>query len=842
LAKARTTLEVKKAPAATPSSPRRSPVRRPRRPAPEPERRGCLATVRAALAFALGAALATSVVVGLGAAVALGTGVAGGIAGYLVRGFPSVERAVEGQVFRSAMIYDREGRLLYELWDPQGGRRTVVPLREMPPYLIDATLATEDPRFYENPGFDAAAIVRALWQNLRGQAILSGGSTITQQLVRNSLFDPAERYERSYTRKLKEIVLAYELSQRYSKDEILERYLNEIYYGNVAYGVEAAAQTYFGKHVGELTVAEAAMLAGLPQAPAANDPLTNPRQARARQLEVLSLMVRHGYLPAPAAAVAEREELHLQTPRVGIRAPHFAMYVRGLLETRYGRDQLYYSGLQVYTTLDLDLQELAERLAREQLGKLREQGARNAALVAIDPRTGEILAMLGSADYWNDEIGGQVNMTLAERQPGSAVKPFTYLAAFARGKAAPATVLMDEPTTFSGGRGAPAYQPQNPDGKFRGPVTVRRALATSLNVPAVRLLSQVGVPALLDTLHEMGVTSLDSSPEHYGLPLALGAGEVRLLDLTYAYAVLANGGLQVGEPVPGLERQPGRREFRPVTIARVVDARGRVLEEYRPSGKRVVGEQAAWLLTDVLADDLARADAYGPGSNLKLARPAAAVAGATERGDSWTVGYTPDLAVGVWVGNADNRPMRGVSGVSGAGAVWHAFVEEALRGSPALQFHRPSGLVQATVDARTGLRPGPGAPTVTDWFVEGNVPRQWSVPTPTATPLATATPMPTPSPAPTPAQPTPTPSSASPQLPPGMARVPDLVGLPEAEARRLVDSLGLANTYTNYQTADDVSDKAFFSSIPVGHVVSQMPAPGSVVQRGTVVYLAVRKR
>ena len=812
-------------------------ARRLKRGSADPKRQGCARAVQTAVTFVVGSVLA---VVCLTAVVALGLSAASGIPDYLLRGLPGVEGAVEKQVFRTATIYDREGRLLYEFWDPQGGKRTTVPLREIPPYLIDATLATEDPRFYDNPGFDAPAILRAFWQNLLGQAIFSGGSTITQQLVRNSLMDPAERYERSYVRKAKEVVLAYQLSQRYSKDEILERYLNEIYYGNLAYGVEAAAQTYFGKHVGELTVAEAALLAGLPQAPAANDPLANPRRAKERQREVLGLMVRHGYLPASAAAVAEREELRFHTPTMPIRAPHFTMYVRALLEARYSREQLYCSGLQVHTTLDLDLQELAERVTREHVARLRSQNARNAALVAVDLRTGEILAMVGSADYWDEQIGGQVNMVLAERQAGSTLKPFTYLAAFARGKASPATVILDEPTTFSGGQGAPAYRPRNADGKYRGPVTVRRALANSLNVPAVKMLSQLGVPALLDTLHELGITSLNAPPEHYGLALALGAGEVRLLDLTYAYAVLANGGLQVGEPVPGAERLPGRRELRPVAIARVVDASGRVLEEYHPSGKRVVSQQATWLVTDILADDAARAETHGPDSPLRLSRPAAVQTGTGEGlADSWAVGYSPDLAVGAWIGNANNEPMRGVTGISVAGALWHDFMEEALRGFPTQPFDRPSGLVRGTVDAQTGLRPGPGASTVTDWFVEGNVPRLWAVPTPTPTPLPTATPTPSPSPTPTV---TPSASPTAPDRPGGTVRVPSLVALPEAEARRLVELAGLANTYANYQTVEDVVDWEFFNSIPVGHVLSQMPASGTVVRQGTTVYLAVRKR
>ena len=816
--------------------------------------RGFFGALRSAIAFIVGAILTLFVVLIIGTIVALGLGFGNTLTDYLVAGLPSVERAVDGRVFRTAMVYDRKGRLIDEIWDPQAGKRIIVPLKDMPTSLIDATLATEDPRFYENPGFDAAAILRAFWQNIRGQSIMSGASTITQQLVRNSLIEPDQRYERSYTRKIKEVVLAYQLSQRFTKEEILARYLNEICYGNLAYGVEAAAQAYFGKHVGELTVGEAAMLAGLPQAPALNDPLTNPRQAKDRQAEVLGLMVRHGYLAQSAADAAGREQLDFQSPKGERKVPHFANYVRNLLEERYSREQLYYSGLQVQTTIDLDLQAQAEQLVHDQVLKLQPKNARNASLVAIDPRTGEILALVGSADYTNDEISGQVNMAIAGRQAGATLKPFTYLAAIDRGRASPASVMLDEPTSFSGGPGAPAYQPRNPDGKFRGPVTLRRALAMSLNVPAVKLLAQIGVPSLLDSAHMLGINSLNQPPEYYGLALALGSGEVRLLDLTYAYGVLANGGVQVGEPVPDSERQPARREFRPVAISKVNDATGKVLEEYHPSGKAVASPGAAWLVTDILADESARAEAFGANSPLKLSRPAAAISGTTDEDqDTWTIGYTPELAVGVWMGNASNESMRDVTGLSGPGVVWHDFVEAVLKDTPVRAFDRPAGVIRATVDAKTGLRPGPTGPTITDWFLESSVPKQWALPTLTPTLTPTTTPRPTPTPRPTatakpsvlvPPTPTENPTTAEPAtpVPAFVTTMPKLVGLSEADARAALDAAGLTPPRVNYQTADDVFDKGYFNSFAVGQVVSQIPPPGTRVQRGGTVDVAVRKK
>lgn len=685
---------------------------------------------------------------------------------YYTQNLPSPDAVIKRDVFQSTLIFDRNGELLYEIWDPQGGRRQVVPLSEIPGHLIAATLATEDANFYENPGFDLRSIFRAGLQNIQGQEILSGGSTITQQLIRNTLMDPKERFTVSYERKIKEVVLAFRLSQQYTKDQILEWYLNEINYGNLAYGVEAAAQSYFGKAAKELNLAESALIAGLPQQPARYNPLINLKAAKARQSEVLDLMVSQSYISPAEAEKAKREPLTFTTKQFDIKAPHFVMYVRELLERRFGREKLYYGGLRVQTTLDYQMYLAAERAARDHIERIRHLNANNAALVSVDPRTGEILVMLGSTDYFDSKIAGQINMALAERQPGSTLKPFTYAAGFERGLY-PATVVIDQATEFPVGPGQPPYRPMNHDRKWHGPVTLRQALAQSLNIPAVLVLEHVGVKPLVDILHSLGITSLNDETR-YGLPITLGGGEVKLLDLTFAYASLANGGIQVGAKVPLEERRPGLSEYEPVSILKITDNEGNVLEEYSPpSGKYAINPQIAWIVTDILSDDAARTPTYGPNSFLKLSRPAAAKTGTTDDSrDGWTIGFTPELVTGVWVGNADNSPMWNVFGVSGAGYIWHNAMEELLKDKPATSFNRPPGLVIATVYAPVAQ---PVYTTtvgneqvanrymrISDWFLEGTVPRlpymeptptpansqmgtRWPVPT-SATPTTTMTP------------------------------------------------------------------------------------------------------
>ncbi len=633
---------------------------------------------------------------------------------------PRLRDIAERELFQTTRIYDRHGVLLYEIFEE--GRRTWVPLEEIPLALRQATIATEDSTFYTNPGVDWRGILRALWQSLIYGRPMSGGSTITQQLVRRLMFSPEERAERSLARKIKEIMLALALTRTHSKDEILEMYLNEIYYGHLAYGVEAAAQTYFNKHVSELNLAECALLAGLPQAPSRLDPFVNLEGAKARQRVVLRLMVENGFITPEEAEAAYAQPLKFVPPEHKMLAPHFVVYVRKLLEEKYGPERVARGGLSVITTLDLRYQRLAEEVARRHIAKLREEhGATNAALVALQPATGEILAMLGSVDYHDASIDGQVNMALSERQPGSSIKPITYVTALQQGLTL-ATVLWDIPTEIPLGDGR-VYRPTNYDGRYHGPVRLRAALANSYNVPAVKLLRKVGIVEMLETAHRMGIRGLQRPPGYYGLSLTLGGGEVSLLDLTTAYATLANQGRYVA----------------PVAILRVVDGQGRVLEEYEgPQPQPALDPRAAYLITDVLSDNEARTPAFGADSPLRLSRPAAAKTGTTsDWRDAWTVGYTPYLAVGVWVGNSDNRPMRELPGLRGAAPIWHDFMEgvfadEALQevlkvgGQPLpWDFPRPEGLEEAEICDLSSLDYGPECPRMAkELFIEGTVPEE----------------------------------------------------------------------------------------------------------------------
>ena len=632
---------------------------------------------------------------------------------------PSPAALYERQAGVSSRILDRHGRLLYEIADPHAGRHTPVPLEEIPLYCQQATIATEDANFYTNPGVEVTGIIRALWINLRGGEVLAGGSTITQQLARNLLLDPQERAERTLARKLRESILAWRIARAYSKGEVLALYLNEIYYGNLAYGMEAAARATFGKGVVELDLAECALLAGLPQSPAVYDPLADPQAARERQQVVLGLMVDQGYITEEQSRLAAQERLHFAATPFTIEAPHFVMTVRAWLEQEFGLEALYTEGLVVTTTLDLDLQHTAERVVRRHLERLERAGegsgfhdVNNGALVALDTQSGQVLAMVGSPDYFDPAIDGAVNAALALRQPGSAIKPVTYAAAFDPRREhplTPAAVLLDVRTAFPTREGFP-YVPLNYDHRFHGPVSAREALACSYNVSAVRVLHEVGVERMVALAGDLGLSTFGSG-ERFGLALTLGGGEVRLLELTAAYAAFANGG----------------RRVEPYGVLEVRDAVGRLRYRARSGmGPQVLDPRVAYLITDILADNEARAPAFGPNSVLSLSRPAAAKTGtSSDWRDNWTVGYTPQLVTGVWVGNADGRPMVQVSGVEGAGPIWHDFMETALRGWPVLTFPEPPGLERVRVCAPSGLLPTPHCPrTRMELFVAGTAPTQ----------------------------------------------------------------------------------------------------------------------
>lgn len=639
---------------------------------------------------------------------------------------PSVEDLQQrASQFETTRILDRNGNTIYEILDPNAGRRTYIPLERMSPYLIAATLATEDKEFYNHPGFNVMAILRAMVQNYTTGETTSGASTITQQLARTLLL-PDEKYERTVQRKTREIVLAAEITRRYSKEQILELYLNENFYGNRSYGIEAAAETYFNTTAEQLTPGQAAFLAGLPQAPAVYDIFTNREQTLNRFKTVLVLMYKvseekecifvstnvQEVCVDPnmlSIAVGEIEGYNFQPSSGTIRFPHWVFYVNDQLENMFDAQTIYRSGFTVYTTIDPTLQEQAEQIVKQQVSTLADRNVSDGALVAIRPGTGEILAMVGSADFYNEAIAGQVNMAISPRQPGSSIKPLTYVAAFEKGWT-PATLLWDVPSEFSpsgiASDPSPKYVPENYDGRFHGPVAVRDALANSYNIPAVKALEYVGIyddPAtsrkegLISFAQRLGITTFNRND--YGLALTLGGGEVTVLEMASAFGVFANG----GQKVP------------PVAITKIVDFQGNVVYEYQPqAAEQVVRPEHAYLISSILSDNQARAPMFGTNSVLALPFTAAAKTGTTnDFRDNWTIGYTPDLAVSVWVGNADYTPMQNTTGLTGAAPIWAQFMEFAvpqLTGGNPTPFVRPAGIVERVVCAISGAEPSDSCP------------------------------------------------------------------------------------------------------------------------------------
>ena len=678
---------------------------------------------------ALGGTILLIVAAGAGVALAA-VGAAYGVYSYYAQDLPD-PRSIETQQenFETTKIYDRTGQtLLYEIFDPRLGDRQYVNLNQIPQDCIEATVALEDAGFWQNPGFSLQGMARALWQNVQGSNI-QGGSSITQQLIKNIIIDPEERTQRSYGRKIKEVILAAEITRRYEKPQILEWYLNTNHYGNLAYGIQAAAKVYFQKSVEQLNLAECAMLAPIPQFPALN-PIDNPDQAKKRQGLALEAMVRAGYLDQAQADAASGQTLEVKQvqERYDIVAPHFSIYVRKQLEDMFGTDLVYRGGLKVYTTLDLPLNQEAERVARDHVNSLMEQGhnASNACVVAIRPKTGEILAMVGSIDYWNKDIDGNVNVCTADpgRQPGSSFKPFNYVTAFAQKTLTLATMVMDVRRSFPDDPNPP-YVPENYDRKYHGPVRLRQALACSYNIPAVWVLQQAGVRNVINTAHRMGISTLNG--DFYGLALTLGGGEVKPLDMAYAFSVFANMGVMAGQPVPAGTQRAGQRTLDPVAILRVEDAAGRVLWQYsQPATQQVLDPAQAYLMADVLSDNQARTPAFGSNSVLYFPeRRVAAKTGTTnDFKDNWTMGFTPQIAVAVWVGNNDNEAMKDVTGLSGAAPIWHDVVAYALRDQPAEWYLRPPGLVTKMVDRTSGLLPTDQSPsTVTELFLDGSQPQ-----------------------------------------------------------------------------------------------------------------------
>lgn len=627
-------------------------------------------------------------------------------------GLPSPDKVVRREGF-STKILDRDGEVLYDIFENE--RRTLVALEEVPQYLREATIAIEDKNFYKHQGFDPLGMLRGLSRILTlGRA--QGGSTLTQQLVKNVLLSP----ERSVFRKIREFILAIQIERKYSKDEILQMYLNEAPYGGTAWGVEAAAEVYFGKSADDLNLVESAILAGMPQRPSYYSPYSaNPKAYIGRAQDVLRRMREDGYISEEQEKSAREqiESVAFQARGASFKAPHFVQYVQKILEERYGAEVVEQGGLKVTTTLDLELQEKAQEVVTEEIAKVESQKITNGASVAIDPQTGEILAMVGSKNFNDPNYDGQVNVTVALRQPGSAFKPFTYVTAFKEGYTA-STLIMDVPTTFPGGVGQPDYKPVNYDGEHRGPVQVRYTLGNSINIPAVKMLAMVGIKDVLETAYDLGITTLKPDNEtlkRVGLSLTLGGGEVKLLDLTAAYGAFMNGGFKV----------------EPIAILKVEDKDGKVLEEVKPEkGKRVLSESEAFLIANILSDNSARSEVFGTNSLLNIAGVTAAVKTGTtnDKRDNWTVGGNGQALVGVWVGNNDNSPMLNVaSGVSGASPIWRRTLLESLKGKPNTGFSVPDSVISASVDVVSGYRSHDGYPSRTEYFVKGTEPGEDTV-------------------------------------------------------------------------------------------------------------------
>lgn len=648
-------------------------------------------------------------------------GILFGIGGYLFWGIPLPTRLSAANLPVSTKIFDRNEKLIYEIFTDK--RRTPVKLGDLPPPVKNATISIEDKDFYKHQGFSFTGIVRAIFNTIFKRQ-LQGGSTITQQLVKNALLTQ----ERTIRRKAQEIVLTVIVEGIYTKDQILEMYLNEIPYGGTAYGIEAASETYFNKPAKDLDLAEAALIAGLPQRPSTYSPFgAHPELAKARQEEVLKQMVANKYITQEESDNADKETLNYASISPPV-APHFALWIKEQLADKYGDKMVEQGGLRVYTTLDLDIQNLAQQSVASEVGKLKKQHVGNGAVIVTRPGTGEILAMVGSKDYFATDEDGKVNVTLASRQPGSSIKPLNYALALKDKKITAATAIADVPSCFVV-PGQPLYCPVNYDNTFHGLIQARFALGNSYNIPAVRVLALNGIDNFVAFAGQMGITTLND-PAGYGLSLTLGGGLVRPYDMAEAFGVFANQGIK--EPL--------------VAITKVSDWRGNTLEENDPkknqlTGERVLDPDVTFIISHILYDNNARSAAFGEHSFLNVSgHPEVSVKTGTtnDRRDNWTIGYTADAVVVTWVGNNDNTPMSGaVSGVSGASPIWNkvmkAVLDKAEKGAydEAEKGHawpsQPDTVVGATICADTGGIPGadpanPGCPTRFEYFLAGTIP------------------------------------------------------------------------------------------------------------------------
>jgi len=612
---------------------------------------------------------------------------------FVAKNLPSPTKLSNSHSPQSTQIYDRNGTLLFNIYREKD--QISVPISTIPKQMQQATISIEDRNFYKHGAIDFRGITRAFISTVFHKQI-QGGSTLTQQLVKNSLLSQ----EQTITRKLKEVILAYATELLYSKNQVLEMYLNQTPYGGTAWGVEAAAQTYFGKHAKNLSLSESTLLAGLPEAPTTFSPFgSHPELAKKRQKQVLDAMTEEGYITKIQADKAFKEELNYKKFSNEIKAPHFVLYVKDLLTKKYGEKFIDEGGLRVTTSLDLPIQTFAQDAVATEVAKLKGYSVSNGSAMISNPATGEILAMVGSKNYFDKEIDGNVNVTIALRQPGSSIKPINYAVGLIHGFTA-ATPFIDQQTCFPN-QGGKQYCPVNYDGKFHGVVQMRYALGNSFNIPAVKMLKANGIPSMIATASAMGITTFKNA-DNYGLSLTLGGGEVTMVDMTQAFGVFANGGYKI--------------DLHP--ILKITDRNGKVLEEYKPLaspifGKKVLPPGVAFVISNILADNNARLTEFGANSELKIPNKTVSVKTGTTNDfrDNWTIGYTPSFVVSTWVGNNDNHPMSGLaSGITGAAPIWNTIMTYLLKDRTDEPMQKPADVIQKAICGLSGSLPQQNQP------------------------------------------------------------------------------------------------------------------------------------
>lgn len=622
------------------------------------------------------------------------------------KNLPDIKQLKERKYPMTTKILDRKGRLLYKIYKNQN--RTLINLKDLPIFVKQATIAIEDKTFYKHFGISPRGVIRAFIENKKEGETVQGGSTITQQLVKNALLSP----ERTLDRKIKEAILSVMVERNFTKDEILEMYLNEVPYGGIAYGIEEAAQMYFGKSAKNLTLAQTAFLAGLPASPTDYSPFgSNPEKAKKRQIEVLDNMLSMKFITKKQAEQAKNEKLIIQKQDIKIKAPHFVFFVKQELEKKYGTEFIDQGGLIITTTLDLDIQNMLEKEVKEGVDKQKYLLVGNGAAMIQNPQTGEILAMVGSRDYFDTENDGNVNVAISPRQPGSSIKPITYALALSSGLYTPSTIIDDSPVTYHAPGSLP-YSPVNYDGKFHGKVTIRTALACSYNVPIVKILSTLGVSRLIDLGEKMGITTW-TDRSRFGYSLTLGGGEVKLIDMMKVFSIFANNGKKVDQKY----------------VLTIKDPKGKIIENNdKLDSEQILSPIVAFQISDILSDNNARTPAFGPASSLVIPGHVVSVkTGTTDsKKDNWTIGYTSEFVVGVWIGNNNNKPMSYAleSGNTGAAAIWNSIMKNLLKNRKTEKIISPQELIQVDICRETGTLPCQGCTIQKEYFIRGSEPKE----------------------------------------------------------------------------------------------------------------------